>query len=88
MTINSTNLSIPGVIKWLLLIAALPCLVKAWQGIIGRETATGYGRGDAARAMLLTGPDALRYGMLNLLGALALCTAAWAIWHFWQQYED
>lgn len=85
---NTTGLSIAGVVKWLLVIAALPCLVKAWQGIVDRTTATGYGRSDAATAQLLTGTDALWFGLQNLLFAALLFGAAWAIWYFWQQYED
>ena len=85
---NSTGLSVPGVIKWILVIAALPCLVKAWQGIVQGVTATGYARGDASSAMLLTGSDAVKYGLLNLLYAGLLFTGAWAIWYFWQRYED
>ena len=67
---------------------SLPCFVKAWQGIIGRQTATGYGRYDASTTQLLAGADAVKFGLLNLLYAAIFIAAAWAIWHFWQQYED
>jgi hypothetical protein len=88
MADNSTNLSLAGVVKWLLVIASLPCLVKAWQGVVQRTTATGYLRSDASTAQLLTGGDAVRYGLLNILYAALLIGAAWAVWFFWQQYED
>jgi hypothetical protein len=88
MAQNTTGLSFLGVVKWLLVIASLPCFVKAWQGSVGRETATGYGRSDPSTTMLLTGADAVKYGLLNLLYAALLLAAAWAIWYFWQQYED
>lgn len=85
---NTTGLSFLGVVKWLLVIASLPCFVKAWQGIVGRETATGYARSAAGSTALLTGADAVNYGLLNLLYAALLLAAAWALWYFWQQYED
>jgi hypothetical protein len=85
---NTTNLSIAGVVKWLLVIALFPCLIKAWQGIVSRTTATGYLRSDASTSRLLTGSDAVWYGLLNVLYAALLMGAAWAIWFFWQQYED
>jgi len=88
MAENSTGLSFLGIIKWLLVIMSLPCFIKAWQGIIDRQTATGYGRGDAGTTQLLTGGVAIRYGLLNLLFAALFIAAAWAIWYFWQQYED
>jgi hypothetical protein len=88
MADNTTNLSIAGVVKWLLVIASFPCLIKAWQGIVSRTTATGYGRFDVNSSQLLTGGDAVRYGLLNVLYAALLIGAAWAIWFFWQQYED
>jgi hypothetical protein len=88
MADNSTGLSFTAIVKWLLVIASLPCLVKAWQGIIGRVTATGYGRSDASTTQLLTEGAAVRYGLLNLLYAALLLGAAWALWYFWQRYED
>src|SRR3989442_10488365 len=88
MSQNTTGLSVLGIVKWLLVIASLPCVVKAYQGIIQCETATGYARSDAARASLLTGTDAVKFGLLNLLFAALLIAAAWAVWYFWQQYED
>lgn len=38
--------------------------------------------------VLLTGPDAVKFGLLNLLYTVLLNAGAWAIWYFWQQYED
>lgn len=87
MAENTTGLSVTGIIKWLLVIASLPCLIKAWQGVIVRVTATGYGPRDVNRSYLLTGWDAVRYGWLNLLYAVLLIAGAWALWYFWQQYE-
>lgn len=84
---NTTGLSILGFIKWALIISSFPCLVKAWQGIILHQSATGYGRYDSAASKLVTGGDALSFGIQNLLLAAVLLAAAWAIWYFWQQYE-
>jgi len=81
---NSTGISFLGIVKWLLLILSLPCLVKAWQGIIMRQTAYG-GRSDPQP---LTGAAAMSYGLWNLLYAILLIVAAWALWYFWQRYED
>jgi hypothetical protein len=88
MTENTTNLSFLGVVKWLIVIGSFPCFIKAWQGVIGRQTATGYGRFDAGSTQLLTGADAIKYGLWNLLYGVLAIGAAWAIWYFWQQYED
>lgn len=88
MADNSTGLSFAGIVKWFLIVASLPCFVKAWQGIIGHTTATGYSRSDAATTQLVTGSDAVRYGLLNLLYAVLCLGTAWAIWFFWQRYED
>lgn len=77
---NSTGLSFLGTVKWLLLILSLPCLIKAWQGIIVRQTSDGY--------RLLTDGAAIASGWWNLLYAFLLIGAAWAIWYFWQRYED
>ena len=88
MAQNSTGLSISGLIKWILLIAEIPCVINAWQGIVNGVTATGYSRSDAGRAELLTGHDALWFGLRKMLWAALLTGAAWAIWFFWQRYED
>lgn len=85
---NSTNLSLAGALKWLLVIASIPCWFKAWQGVVGRETATGYGRSGAASTRLLTGDEALAFGLWNVLYGVLLLAAAWAVWFFWQRNED
>lgn len=85
---NTTGLSLAGVIKWLLVIAALPCLVRAWQGIVHRMTSTAYGSSGFDRSQLLTGNAAVWFGVENLLIAAILIAVAWAVWYFWQQYED
>lgn len=85
---NSTGLSLAGVFKWLFIIASIPCFMKAFQGIIGRETSTGYGRGDAGSVQLFTGWDAVRFGFVNLLYGAGCMAVAWALWYFWQQNEE
>ncbi len=85
---NSTNLGLAGVFKWLLLIASTPCWIKAWHGIVDRVTATGYGRFGSASTRLLSGDEALRYGLKNVLYAALLVAAAWAVWRIWQRNED
>lgn len=83
--INSTGLSAIGAIKWMLVIAALPLFLKAWQGMVERKTATGSGRrvGD-----LLTGDAAFRFGLESLWAALVCLVLAWALWFFWQSHEE
>lgn len=89
MPTNTTGLSIIGFIKWILVISSLPCFVKAWQGIVEHVTSAGYGRFDVNTGnRLLLGPDAVRFGLLNLLYGIAFLSVAWAVWFFWQRYED
>ena len=88
MVENSTDLSVPGVIKWVLIIGACPCLIKAYQGLVNKKTATGYGSIGASRTNLLLGDDAVKFGWENLGMAALFLAAAWAIWFFWQQHED
>ena len=85
---NTTNLSVAGVLKWLFIIASLPCFFKAFQGIVLQKTASGYGQMGASSTELFTGTEAVKYGLENLgLAALSL-GIAWALWFFWQQNED
>ncbi len=85
---ESPTLTFAGATKWLCIIASLPFLLKAWQGIVGREITTGYWGFGAADALLLTGREAQRYGLFSLLwGSIAL-VAAWGVWFFWQRNED
>jgi hypothetical protein len=81
-------MSLAAVVKWLLVIGSLPCFVKAWQGIVLRTTATGFGRADAASTRLLTGGEAVKYGLVSLLFAALLLGAAFCVWYFWQKYQD
>ena len=85
---NSTNISFVGVAKWFLVVFSLPCFVKAWQGISLRLTATGYSRSEVTRSQLLTGKEALAYGLENLLMGILLLLAAGALWFFWQRNEE
>lgn len=85
MADNSTNLSLAGVVKWILIISSMPLFVKAWQGLIQHKSATNYGRttGD-----LLEGGEAIAYGWQSLGLALLLLGVAYLVWRFWQENED
>ncbi len=81
---NTTNLSVLGVVKWLMVIGSLPLLWTAWQGIVQQQVA---GNGPPA-AQVLTGREAVWFGAQSLLWAALLLAGAWALWFFWQRYED
>ncbi len=85
---NDTGLSVLGVIKWLLIIGSLGPFFKAYQGLILQETATGYGVSSAAATQVLVGGEAVKFGLQNLGLGILLLGAAWALWFFWQRYED
>ena len=84
---NTTGLSVLGFVKWLVVIMAIPFVMKAWQGIVGRETSTGFSRASAG-GELVTGAPAIWFGLYSLGIGLVLIGVAWAIWFFWQRYED
>ena len=81
---NDTGLSVPAVLKWLLVIFTIPLWFSAYEGIIKQEVATGGRVPDR----LLLGTDATKFGVCNLVFALALLAAAWAIWRFWESNID
>lgn len=81
---NTTNLSIAGVVQWLLLLMAGISLIPAYQGIVNRKLQTG-GR---SRVEFLYGSDAVRAGFAALLVAGGFALGAFLVWYFWQRNED
>ncbi len=84
-------MSLLGFLKWTLVVAALPCLIKVFQGLVMQKTTRSYDFvfftvwGDLE---LLTGSAAVTWGLINLGLFVVLLAAAWAVWFFWEQYED
>ena len=78
---NSTGLSFAGVLKWLLMVLSLPSFVGAYRGIVGQRVAIN-------KSTLVTGTEAVRHGLFNLLVAACFLAASWAVWYFWQRNED
>jgi len=78
---NTTELSFAGVCKWVLVVFSIPFWVGAWQGIVERKAAI-------SRSEVVTGGEALRIGLFNVLYAILFLIAAWAVWYFWQRNED
>jgi hypothetical protein len=67
------------------------CLVKAWQGIVDKKTATGfYSRGNSAAvqtSVLKTGKEAALYGWKCLGGGGLLLVVAGGYWFIAKDYE-
>ena len=84
MATNDFGLSIPTVIKWLLVIVSIPLLFRAYEGIFKQEVATGGRVPDR----LLVADEAVRYGFWMLGGAVVCLLVAWAIWKFWEPNID
>ena len=83
---NSTNLSFAAVVKWIVIILSIAPIFKAYEGIVHRQTTTGYTRfefGDTIR-----GPEAFQHGLKSLGVAALMWLGAWAIWFFWQRNEE
>ncbi len=85
---NSTNLSLAGVFKWFFLIASIPLVMQAYQGIVVKETSSNAGSRRGQAGEFLTGNQAVAKGW-EALGGAGLCwLIAAAIWYFWQRNEE
>jgi hypothetical protein len=80
---NSTGLTLAGVLKWIAIVIGGVMLFQAYQGVV--QQVGGGGRGGG---ILLTGPDAVRWGWMNVLYSAIAFAIAWALWFFWQRNED
>lgn len=83
---NSTGLSFAGIVKWFLVIVGLLFLPAAWSGIVSRQVT--HAESKSGPVEVLTGNDALRYGLVQAGYALLFLAAAFAVWFFWQRNEE
>ena len=79
--INSTDLSLAGVLKWLFALFSIPFFFVAFEGIVERRV-------TVDGTSFLAGQLALRQGLLHLLGAFVMLGISYCIWYFWQNNED
>lgn len=84
---NSTGLSLSGFLKWAILIVSIQFVIKAYQGIVNKVSATGLGI-RSGPGELVTEGAAVRYGWQSLGYAVVCWAIAWAIWFFIQRNED
>ena len=82
---NDTGLSVPAVLKWLLIIASIPMFIKSFQGIVQQKTADNVGR---QTGNLLLGSEAVGFGWKCFGIGVLLLGCAWAIWRFCESNID
>lgn len=78
---NPTGLTVSGFFKWILIVFSLPSFYGAYQGLIKQKTTVG-------RWKIVEGAEAIQQGWQDLGIALVLLILAWAVWFFFERYED
>lgn len=73
------------VIKWLLVLMAIPPLLKAWQAFGSQSVTAGYGGPDT---QFIQGDAAIRYGWVSLAWSLGFIVAAVLVWYYWERNTD
>lgn len=77
---NSTGLSFAGIVKWILMIVSIPFWLNAWSGIVSRNVT--HAESKSGPVEVLTGSDALRFGLSQAGYALLFLASAFAVWFF------
>lgn len=72
--------------KWFLAIVSIPFWMNAWSGVVARSVT--HAKAKSGPVEVLTGNDALRYGLVQAGYALLFLAAAFAVWFFWQRNEE
>ena len=73
------------VVKWLLVLLAVPPLIKAGEALSTGSVTAGYGGPDT---QFIQGDLAIRYGWTSLVWSAGFIVAAALVWYFWERNSD